>query len=75
MAGNGGSIWGANGGGVTPVGAPAQVKQTLSTGQRKANSLIGGANPSQSVLSNMSSGALSGQAADSSLPAGGGSAG
>lgn len=36
-AGIGGSLWGANGGGITPSQSPPSVLQKLSNGQRVAN--------------------------------------
>ena len=65
-AGIGGDLWGANGGGITPVGggvnAITNVKQAISNGQRETNSLFDG--NGQTALAGMSNGAVSARTAD-----------
>lgn len=81
-AGIGGDLWGANGGGITPVGGGVTgqtgyskpVKVTVSDGERAANYIISGgqniAGAPVSVVGAMGNDTLSGQTLDSSLPAG-----
>lgn len=75
VAGNGGDRWGAQGGGITPVGVLAPVEQTLSYAQRQANYLVSGTTNTRSVESDMSRGTLSGNFPDALLPTGGSNAG
>jgi hypothetical protein len=68
-AGLGGDRWGANGGGITPVGVDpgiTNVQQALSRGQREANTnyLLNSYGTTQTVLADMATGAVSGQTAD-----------
>jgi hypothetical protein len=70
VAGNGGDIWGAFGGGAVPVGGGvngvSNVVQTLSNGQRETNSNY---IPGSTTLARMSNGAVQGNTADNG-PAG-----
>lgn len=84
-AGVGGSLWGAHGGGVTPVGGGVggqlgysrPVAITVSQGATAANyeqspiPVSANGAPTQSVLTQESNAVLSGQSADSALAAGG----
>jgi hypothetical protein len=89
LAGNGGDIWGANGGSATPIGNGVtgvkgwdeRIAATISDGQTAANLEVQpipvkakGA-PTQSVQSQTSNGSLSQQSFDDALPAGGSNAG
>lgn len=79
VAGNGGDKWGANGGGIGPIGGgvagqtgwDTKEANALSTGQTQTNYLTTGpatrGTPTRDVLSDMTRGALSAQAADTSL--------
>jgi hypothetical protein len=64
-AGIGGDLWGANGGGITPIGGGingvTNVKQTLSNGQRETNSNY---IPGSTTLAGLSNGAVQCQTAD-----------
>jgi hypothetical protein len=74
-AGVGGDVWGANGGGVTPVGGGVSgqtgynkpVAITAADGETATNYIVTANSP---VLGQENIGALSGQTADSSLAAG-----
>lgn len=65
-AGIGGDLWGANGGGIAPVGggvnAVTNVKQAISNGQRETNSVFDG--NGQNTLAGLSNGAVSVLTAD-----------
>jgi hypothetical protein len=68
-AGVGGDVWGANGGGITPVGVCpgiSNLKQTLSKGQRETNSnyQLNSYGNAATVLADMATGAVSGQTSD-----------
>lgn len=69
-AGVGGDLWGANGGGITPVGgavpAISTVKQTLSNGQREANApyLLNSYGVATPLLAAVSTGAVQVNTAD-----------
>jgi hypothetical protein len=69
-AGFGGDKWGANGGGITPMGGSKPVAMTASDGETATNYLVSTQAP-LTVMSQESLGALDRQTADSSLPAGG----
>ena len=79
-AGMGGDLWGANGGGITPVGGGATdqtgyvkpIAATASDGDTATNYLPGTPRP---VLALENSAALSGQTQDSTLASGGSNAG
>jgi len=79
-AGVGGDVWGANGGGITPIGGGVSgqtgydkpVAVTAADGETATNYL---ATANSSVLGQENIGVLTGQTADSSLPAGNGNAG
>lgn len=86
VAGNGGDKWGANGGGITPIGGGVAGQtgwdtpedNALSTGQTQTNYLLAGTTPTnttRSILSDSSRGAYSLQNADSALPVGRSTAG
>jgi hypothetical protein len=78
-AGVGGDKWGANGGGITPVGGgligqtgfDTPVKVTVSDGQRGLNYLIDPVNANKSVGRQMSDTHLEGHTPDDTLPPGG----
>lgn len=88
-AGSGGSLWGANGGGITPIGGGVAGQQgwdtkeanALATCQTQANYVVNGqpqntrGAPTQTVASQLAKTALSAQVADTALPAGGSNAG
>jgi len=82
-AGNGGDLWGANGGGITPVGGGAvdqtgyvkPVAITPSDCETATNYLPPSPVPLRSVLSAENNTALSGQTQDSALASGGSNAG
>lgn len=82
-AGNGGDVWGANGGGQVAVGGGVTgqtgftkpVAATLCDGETATNYLPPAPVPLRSVLSSENSTALSGQTLDSSLASGGTNAG
>jgi hypothetical protein len=86
VAGNGGDKWGANGGGITPIGGGVTGQagwdtpedNALTTGQTQTNYLVSGTAPrtaTRSILSDASRGVLPLGSADSSLPANGSNAG
>lgn len=87
VAGNGGDKWGANGGGITPIGGGVAGQpgwdtpeaNALTTGQTQTNYLTTGpatrGTPTRSILSDASRDALALGVADSSLTAGGSTAG
>jgi|HubBroStandDraft_4_1064222.scaffolds.fasta_scaffold41948_8 hypothetical protein len=66
-AGIGGSLWGANGGGITPVGVGKTIMGTLSDGETAANYQ---ASPPASINASEANTALSGQTLDSAIPSG-----
>jgi hypothetical protein len=80
-AGNGGDIWGANGGGVTPVGGGVTgqtgydrpIMVTMSDAERRTTYQITPNNPS--LVQQVSTTAIPTTTLDSSLPPGGGSSG
>lgn len=80
VAGMGGDVWGANGGGAVPIGGGVAgasgytypVAMTIADGQTAANYLPG--TPS-TVKAQESNAALSGQTLDTSLASGGSNAG
>jgi hypothetical protein len=88
-AGFGGDLWGAYGGGITPVGGgvtgdqgwDAPIAKTLSDGETATNfelnpvPLSSAGAPTQSVKSQVSDGALSERSFDDALPTGGSNAG
>jgi hypothetical protein len=79
LAGMGGDTWGAYGGGATPIGNGVtgvagwdeRIAATVPDGQTAANYQV----PTQSVLSQVSTGALSELSYDDALPGGGSHAG
>jgi hypothetical protein len=79
-AGVGGDVWGANGGGMMPVGGGSggqtgydkPVAITAADGETATNYLV---TDTRSVLGQENIGALTGQTADSSLPASNSNAG
>jgi hypothetical protein len=85
VAGRGGDKWGANGGGITPIGggasgqtgwdervAPAQVRgQTAENYEQSPIPVTVKGAPTQSVLTQQSNAALGGLSKDSALAAGG----
>jgi hypothetical protein len=85
VAGIGGSLWGANGGGIIPIGgnvsgqtgwdervAPAQGRgQTAANYEQSPIPVNVKGAPTQSVLTQQSNSALSGASKDSALAAGG----
>lgn len=86
QAGNGGDIWGANGGGATAIGGGATdqtgyvkpVAITIADGETAANyipTVISRAPPARTVLGQENVTSLSGQALDSTLASGGRNAG
>jgi hypothetical protein len=78
-AGFGGDVWGAYGGGATPIGNGVtgvtgwdeRVAATVSDGQTSANYEVKAPPPNQCVLSQESLGALPASAFDDALPSGG----
>lgn len=72
-AGMGGSKWGAGGGGITPVGSPDSVLETMAEAERQANYQI--TIRGDSVAAEMSKAELSGQTPDDLLPLGGNTSG
>jgi hypothetical protein len=62
--------WGPTGGSATPVGSPEPLQQALSYGAQSANQSVIKQPGKQSLLAQMAVGVLSGQSAESSVPAG-----
>lgn len=69
-AGVGGDLWGANGGGIAPMGGSKPIAATLSDGET-ANNYQPPASPPQPLGCNESNASLSAQTLDSSIGSGG----